>query len=536
MTDTHFVERRVVARRVIERRSVEQRSGQQRSGERRGVERRDSSTPFVERRRANAPVLERRRRQKSAVLPQRAYTPITYRGVVSSQSGRDWLLKLTEIFFNPLALVASLLLVTLILHGKISAPHLLLGLAVFTLTFRSHLHLTKTIAGVARHIFASWLAVSGLLYGLGWITGTLIYFDRTLLLVWWCIAPVVQFTAQVLLRFSKPAIAQLLGPPKRAVVVGVNEQGIELARRIDELPTHLSMVGFFDDRPDDELKEQHSYPVLGKLQDLPRYANEHNINLIYISLPMIHQPRIEALLEGLHDTTSSIYFVPNIFVTDLIQGRVDTVNGLPVVAVCETPFTGLDGVFKRASDMIFSLTTLVLVSPLLLLIALGITLSSPGPVIFRQRRYGVDGKDIVVYKFRTMTVTEDGDTITQARRYDERVTRFGALLRKTSMDELPQLVNVLQGRMSVVGPRPHAVAHNEMYRKLITGYMLRHKVRPGITGWAQVNGLRGETETLQQMRERVSYDLDYLRNWSLRFDAYIVAKTLWVVLKGDKAY
>ena len=191
---------------------------------------------------------------------------------------------------------------------------------------------------------------------------------------------------------------------------------------------------------------------------------------------------------------------------------------------------------KHTSDLVFASVTLVLLSPLLLLIALGVKLTSPGPVIFRQRRYGVDGQPITVYKFRTMTVTEDGDTIKQATAGDSRVTPFGAFLRKTSLDELPQLVNVLQGRMSVVGPRPHAVAHNEMYRKLITGYMLRHKVRPGITGWAQVNGLRGETETVEKMRERVSYDLDYVRNWSLRFDTYIIAKTVWVVLKGDNAY
>jgi putative colanic acid biosynthesis UDP-glucose lipid carrier transferase len=296
------------------------------------------------------------------------------------------------------------------------------------------------------------------------------------------------------------------------------------------------MLGFFDDRPDEHLESRHSYPLLGKLQDLPRFANEHRINIIYISLPMVHQPRIHALLDGLHDTTASIYFVPDLFVTDLIQGRVDSVHGLPVVAVCETPFTGLNGVIKRISDIALSLIFALLLSPLLLLIALGVKLTSPGPVIFRQRRYGLDGKEIAVYKFRTMKVTEDGDSIRQASKQDPRVTRFGAFLRRTSMDELPQFFNVLQGHMSIVGPRPHAVAHNEMYRKLINGYTLRHKVRPGITGWAQVNGLRGKTETVDQMQERVSYDLDYLRNWSLGLDCYIIAKTVWVVLKGSNAY
>ncbi|MBI1988746.1 MAG: exopolysaccharide biosynthesis polyprenyl glycosylphosphotransferase [Betaproteobacteria bacterium] len=230
-----------------------------------------------------------------------------------------------------------------------------------------------------------------------------------------------------------------------------------------------------------------------------------------------------------------MYFVPDTFVTDLIQGRMDVVSGVPVVAVCETPFTGISGLIKRSSDIVLSLLIIALVSPLLLLIALSVKLSSPGSVIFRQRRYGLDGQEIIVYKFRTMKVMEDGAAIRQASRDDPRVTRLGALLRRTSMDELPQFFNVLQGRMSIVGPRPHAVVHNEMYRKLIKGYMLRHKVRPGITGWAQVNGYRGETETLDKMKGRIDLDLDYLRNWSLRLDLYIIAKTVWVIFKGEHA-
>jgi len=213
----------------------------------------------------------------------------------------------------------------------------------------------------------------------------------------------------------------------------------------------------------------------------------------------------------------------------------DVVSGVPVVAVCETPFTGISGLIKRSSDIVLSLLIIALVSPLLLLIALSVKLSSPGSVIFRQRRYGLDGQEIIVYKFRTMKVMEDGAAIRQASRDDPRVTRLGALLRRTSMDELPQFFNVLQGRMSIVGPRPHAVVHNEMYRKLIKGYMLRHKVRPGITGWAQVNGYRGETETLDKMKGRIDLDLDYLRNWSLRLDLYIIAKTVWVIFKGEHA-
>jgi putative colanic acid biosynthesis UDP-glucose lipid carrier transferase len=162
--------------------------------------------------------------------------------------------------------------------------------------------------------------------------------------------------------------------------------------------------------------------------------------------------------------------------------------------------------------------------------------TSPGPVIFKQRRYGLDGEEILVYKFRSMTVTEDGGTVTQATKGDKRITPLGAFLRKTSLDELPQFINVLQGRMSIVGPRPHAVAHNEMYRKLIKGYMVRHKVKPGITGWAQVNGFRGETDTLDKMQGRIDYDLDYLRHWSLRLDVHIILRTAKLVAKDQSAY
>jgi len=262
----------------------------------------------------------------------------------------------------------------------------------------------------------------------------------------------------------------------------------------------------------------------------------HRVDLIYLTLPMASQPRIQNLLEGLRDTTASIYFTPDIFLFDLIQARMDAIGGVPVVAVCETPFYGLNGLIKRMSDIAISATALVLILPVMIAIAVGIKLSSPGPVLFTQRRYGLDGREIIVYKFRTMTVLEDGRVVRQATRDDARVTPLGAFLRKYSLDELPQFVNVLQGRMSVVGPRPHAVAHNETYRKLIRGYMVRHKVKPGITGWAQVNGLRGETETLDKMRERIEYDLSYLRNWSLQLDLQIVLKTIVVVLRPQNAY
>jgi len=219
-----------------------------------------------------------------------------------------------------------------------------------------------------------------------------------------------------------------------------------------------------------------------------------------------------------------------------MQARFDEVGGMPVVAIRETPFSGTNSLVKRASDIVLASLSLLMLAPIMLVIAAAVKFTSKGPVIFRQRRYGLNGEEIIVYKFRSMAVCEDGERVTQARKGDLRVTPLGAVLRRTSLDELPQFLNVLEGSMSIVGPRPHAVAHNEEYRGLIKGYMLRHKVKPGITGWAQVNGLRGETDTLDKMAARIEFDLDYLRNWSLSLDLWIVLRTVKVVLGRDNAY
>jgi putative colanic acid biosynthesis UDP-glucose lipid carrier transferase len=276
--------------------------------------------------------------------------------------------------------------------------------------------------------------------------------------------------------------------------------------------------------------------MLGKTDELAQYVRNNGIKMIFISQPISAQPRIRKLIDELQDTTASVYFLPDVYIFDLMQARFDNVGGMPVIAICETPFMGLNSTIKRSSDIVLSCIILLLLTPLMLAIAVAVRVSSPGPIIFRQRRYGLYGEEIIVYKFRSMKVMENGNTVVQARQGDERVTPIGGFLRRTSLDELPQFINVLQGRMSIVGPRPHAVAHNEQYRKLIKGYMLRHKVKPGITGWAQVNGLRGETATLDKMEARIQYDLDYLRNWSLWLDLWIILKTVKVVLTRENAF
>jgi putative colanic acid biosynthesis UDP-glucose lipid carrier transferase len=350
-------------------------------------------------------------------------------------------------------------------------------------------------------------------------------------------APAAQLASHWALRRAAPHLIRLQGPALRAVVVGMNEQGCMLADRlVTTTDTGIQFVGFFDDRPRGRQHGSDRHRHLGHLSEVAGYVKDHRIDLIYLSLPMVAQGRIKDLLDALKDTTASVYFVPDMFVTDLIQGRSDLVCGIPVISVCETPFRGPAGLLKRISDVVLASLILVLAAPLMLAVAAAVKLSSPGPVIFRQRRYGLGGEEIIIYKFRSMTVTEDGAQIQQARRNDARVTRIGAVLRQTSLDELPQFVNVLQGRMSIVGPRPHAVAHNEMYRRLIKSYMVRHKVRPGITGWAQVNGFRGETDSLDKMEARVRCDLDYLRNWSLRLDFHIIWRTVQLVFRDTAAY
>jgi putative colanic acid biosynthesis UDP-glucose lipid carrier transferase len=298
----------------------------------------------------------------------------------------------------------------------------------------------------------------------------------------------------------------------------------------------VRVVGYFDDRNLDRLPDTNGLPTMGRMSELAEFVKLNRIDHIYLSLPMASQPRILSLLDDLKDTTASIFFVPDIFVTDLIQGQLHSVGNTPVVAVCETPFTGFRGLVKRLSDIVLSSIFLILLAPIMSALAIGVKLSSPGPIIFKQRRYGLDGEEILVYKFRSMTTCDNGTVVKQATKNDQRITPFGAFIRKTSLDELPQFVNVLQGRMSIVGPRPHAVAHNETYRKLIKGYMVRHKVKPGITGWAQVCGYRGETETIDKMEKRIEYDLEYLRNWSLGFDLWIIFRTVAVVVKDKNAY
>jgi putative colanic acid biosynthesis UDP-glucose lipid carrier transferase len=442
-----------------------------------------------------------------------------------------------EAVLEPLATVLSLWLLVWLIEGDLSASWLIASIVAFALAFPGRSLLRSPPDRVVLSTLLAWSWTAGLLLAMGFATGHIYDFSARIVLNWLWAAPAAQLLAHWGLRMAAPHLMRLQGPPLRAVVVGLNEQGCSLADRLVAASyAGIELVGIFDDRTPDRQHGWERHRLLGRVSDIATFVKANRVQLIYLSLPMASQPRIKNLLDSLKDTTASVYFVPDMFVTDLIQGRTDSVCGLPVISVCETPFRGPAGLLKRASDVVLASIILLLLSPFMLAIGLAVKLGSPGPVIFKQRRYGLDGQEILIYKFRSMTVTEDGSQIAQARKNDDRVTPLGAFLRKTSMDELPQFINVLQGRMSVVGPRPHAVAHNELYRPLIKSYMVRHKVKPGITGWAQVNGFRGETDSLEKMEARIRCDLDYLRNWSLRLDLYIIFKTIRLVFKDAAAY
>ncbi|QTQ37583.1 undecaprenyl-phosphate glucose phosphotransferase [Aromatoleum petrolei] len=443
-----------------------------------------------------------------------------------------------EAFIDPLIVVA-VLYACAAWHGErlLSPAYMILGALSFALTFPGNIGLHESTRKMVRKVATNWLLFAGATGAFGYASGYLHYFPQSMLVAWLSATPIALVAAHAAARQALPAWLAIGDNQRIAVVVGVNDIGLKLAREFRAHPyLGTRVVGFFDDRPRARLPDTGDAPLLGPLAGLAEFVKRRRVEAIYLALPMAPQPRILALLDELKDTTASIYFVPDIFVTDLIQGRVDNVGGMAVVAVCETPFTGLNHIVKRGSDFVLALLILLLLSPVLLAVAIGVKLSSPGPVVFKQRRYGLDGLEILVYKFRSMTVCDDGARVQQATRNDSRITPFGAFIRRTSLDELPQFINVVQGRMSIVGPRPHAVAHNEAYRKLIKGYMIRHKVKPGITGWAQVNGYRGETETLDKMEKRIEYDLDYLRNWSLGLDLWIIVRTALMVVRDPNAY
>jgi putative colanic acid biosynthesis UDP-glucose lipid carrier transferase len=391
---------------------------------------------------------------------------------------------------------------------------------------------------MVHRVFLAWLVIVAIVVMLGYVTKTSIHFSRKVLLSWMVTVPLALVVLRLQVYWGLRWLRRQGRNVRTVVIAGAGDLGRRLAKNVVETPwLGMRLLGFFDDQVMSAVHLDHqAYPVLGTLDDMIEFVKKQQVVMVYLALPLRAEDRLRQVAESLQDTTASVYYVPDVFIFSLLSSSLTDLRGIPLIALWETPFFGVSGWLKRAEDLVLASLILILVSPLLIFIALGVKLSSPGPIIFKQRRYGLDGHEIMVYKFRTMKVCEDGHDISQATKDDSRVTSFGRFLRRTSLDELPQFFNVIRGTMSIVGPRPHAVAHNEYYRRLIPGYMLRHKVRPGLTGWAQINGWRGETETLEKMEKRVEYDLDYLRRWSLWFDMKIIIITIFRSFRDSHAY
>jgi len=385
-------------------------------------------------------------------------------------------------------------------------------------------------------VTAAWTTTFMCLLMLGLFTRTTDSFAISSIVAWYLVAGLFLLCTHMCLRATMESLGRRGFGVRKTAIVGANRLGMEIARNAKlASDSGLKIVGFFDDRGDGrraELTEDLPH-FIGDCSRMMEMIARGEIDTVLVTLPMRAEKRIQSVLNQLANTTASAYIVPDFFMFELLHSRWTHVGGLPVVSVFESPMYGVDGWIKRGLDLALSLVGVVLVSPILLICGILVRLSSPGPVFFRQKRYGLDGKEILVWKFRSMYTCDNGPVVVQATKGDVRITPVGAILRKTSLDELPQLFNVINGSMSLVGPRPHANAHNEHFRKLIRGYMMRHKVKPGITGLAQVEGSRGETDTIEKMEARISLDHRYIRDWSIWMDIKILFKTIFVVLRRE---
>jgi putative colanic acid biosynthesis UDP-glucose lipid carrier transferase len=390
-----------------------------------------------------------------------------------------------------------------------------------------------------RNAWCTWIVTLTSLIVLGALSQHASGFSRASFAAWAILTALLMGCARSVIR-AVQSLLRMHGINSRGfAIAGVNELGIQLAQNIQDSPhLGLQLVGFYDDRLDRRTTDLPAEvgSQLGTIDDLIAASKNGRVGVVYITFPMRAEDRIRKVLDALADTTASVYIVPDFFVFKMLHSRWNNIQGLPVVSIFENPFYGVDGVAKRSFDLVLGMGLLALAAAPMALIAMLIKLTSSGPIFFRQRRYGLDGREILVWKFRTMKECEPDERVVQATSDDPRVTRLGRLLRRTSLDELPQLFNVLAGDMSLVGPRPHASVHNEEYRHQIYGYMLRHKVKPGMTGLAQIRGWRGETDQLYKMEKRVECDHLYIRDWSLWLDLKILLQTVFVVFSGKNAH
>lgn len=382
-------------------------------------------------------------------------------------------------------------------------------------------------------LFSSFILICSYLF----FSKTSLDYSRVAIAIWMILSMVFLVSWRIVFGLFLRNIRSKGYNTRSVAIIGLTDRGEQLAKEIlKKTDTGYRLTAIFDDRAVDRLPTSYGDLLQGKVNKGVERAKLNEFDCVYIALPLTAEKRISSILHMLGDTTANVQLVPNLFIYSFMSASMSHVGDVQTISVFCNPMKGSHGFIKRAEDLFLASTILTLISIPLVAIALAVKLTSKGPVIFKQDRYGLGGKKIRVWKFRSMTVTENADVVTQAKKGDARITPVGAFLRRTSLDELPQFFNVLQGRMSVVGPRPHAVSHNEQYRKEVDYYMLRHKVKPGITGWAQVNGWRGETDTLDKMEMRIKYDIEYIRRWSLWMDFKIVLFTIFRSFNDKNAY
>jgi putative colanic acid biosynthesis UDP-glucose lipid carrier transferase len=383
-----------------------------------------------------------------------------------------------------------------------------------------------------------WALVFLALSAVAFITQSLNQVEATWVIRWMFSGWLMMMLFRIILRLILRLIRAHGLNQRRLVLVVAGELGVRVGEQLCRMPwTGLEVIGYFDDRGRERLPDIGQVPLLGRITDLGEFVLRERIDQVWLAFPFRAEDRVKQVLHELRHCTADIRLVPDIFQFRLLNHSMSEIGGIPVLNLTASPMVGFDQLLKEIEDRVLAFVILVLMSPLMLLIAACVKLSSQGPVFFKQNRHGWDGEPIQVWKFRTMHQhAETAGTVTQACREDPRVTRLGRFLRRNSLDEFPQFINVLQGKMSIVGPRPHAIEHNEQYRESVEQYMLRHKVKPGITGWAQINGYRGQTDTLDKMQKRVELDLFYIENWSLWFDIRIIVKTFLKVFVDKNAY
>ncbi|HUP91107.1 MAG TPA: undecaprenyl-phosphate glucose phosphotransferase [Solimonas sp.] len=437
----------------------------------------------------------------------------------------------------------TLYLVAVLVGQRFETPYAVIGLLAAMLSFMCMRHFNITArwrvgptGAEGNRVIGAWFGIVGTLLLVAYMTQWSVYFSRLVLTMWFLAAP----TALLGLNFAMHRAAVKVMPevagPRKAAMVFANDAARRFAQSVKR-SNSFDLVGLFEDRELDRVGgDLDTVPYLGSTASAAQYIRDNNISVVFIFLSLAESHRVADLIDALGDTTASVYYVPDFKMFDRFDTRMISVESVPMFEIVESPFHGIDGLVKQTFDAVLAGLALLLLALPLAIVALLVKLTSPGPVFFKQKRYGLNGKEFWIYKFRSMYEADRSTELVQVARGDSRVTPLGRILRSTSIDELPQLFNVIKGEMSLVGPRPHTVAHNEFYRKAVRRYMVRHKVRPGLTGLAQVEGYRGETPQLEQMEKRVHFDLEYIKAWSPLLDLQIIFRTIGVILRRQNAY